>query len=105
MSRGEAGVTKRDWDKANERQPDPARMLRDPRESRGERALDELVQLASIYEPTARRVQQRIESGAKVYPFEQHRLDDWKRLMAEIARRRGLYTENRMNRGDNDPIG
>jgi hypothetical protein len=65
-------------------------MLRDPREPRGQPKLDELIQLASIYEPVARQVEQRLESGAKVYPFERHRLDDWKRLMAEISRLQGL---------------
>jgi hypothetical protein len=83
-------VTKRDWNKADEYQSDPARMLRDPRESRGEPKLDELIQLVSIYEPTARQVQQRLESGARIYPFERHRLDDWKRLMGEISRLQGL---------------
>ena len=83
-------MTKRDFSKVDEYQPDPARMLRDPRESRGQPELEELIQLASIYEPTARQVQQRLESGAKVYPFERHRLNDWKRLMAEISRLQGL---------------
>lgn len=83
-------MTKLDWDKADEYQPDPGAIRRDPGDARGQRTLDELIQLASILEPTARQVQKRLESGAKVYAFERNRLDDWNRLVSEIARRQGL---------------
>jgi hypothetical protein len=66
------------------RETDPARKVRDPREGRQQRTLDELIQLAAIYEPSARRVQERIEAGASIYPFEQVQLDDWHRIVAEI---------------------
>ena len=82
-------MTKIDWDKADQYQPDPGAMRRGPHDARGQRTLDELIQLASIYEPTARQVQQKLESGAKVYPFERSWLNDWNRLITEIAARRG----------------
>lgn len=69
------------------RESDPARVVRDPREPRGQRTLEELTELAAIYEPSARAAQERINSGVKVYPFEKVRLADWQWITAEIARR------------------
>ena len=72
------------------RELDPARALRDSREPRAHLKLDELIQMASPYEEVARQTQQKIESGAKVYPFELGWLNHWKRLIGEIAQRQGL---------------
>lgn len=78
-------MTRINWDRADRYQPDPGAMRGDPREHR---SLDDLIQLAAIYEPQARQVQRKLESGAKVYPFEQRSLDQWHRYIDEIARRR-----------------
>lgn len=83
-------MTKIDWNRAGEYQPDPGAMRRDGRVPRGHRTLDELIELATVYEPQARQVQHKLECGAKVYPFERHSLDYWEGLMIEISGRRGL---------------
>lgn len=83
-------MTTRRWDKVDHYDPDPGAMLRDPRNPCERRTLDDLIQLAALVEPRARQVQQKLESGAKVYPFERHWLEDWEGLMAEISRQRGL---------------
>lgn len=81
-------MTKLDWDKADQYQPDPGTERRDPRELRERRTLDDLIQLAALYEPQARQVQQKLECGAKVYPFERNSLAYWNNLIAEISQRR-----------------
>ena len=68
------------------REPDPAQVSRDPREPRGRLGLNELMQLAAIYEPLARQVQRKLERGAKVNKWDGGSLEYWERLITEISR-------------------
>ena len=86
--KGEAGLTRLHWGNKSEKR-DPGRVQRDPRDQSRPRQLEELVQLASIYEGAAKRIQSKADQGHCLSAAEQAYLAYFHDLCEQINRMPG----------------
>ena len=77
-------MTRLSWGNKGERR-DPGRVQRDPRDHSRPRQLGELVQLASIYEGVAKRIQSKADQGHRLSASEKAELAYFRNLCEQIA--------------------